>query len=254
MKALSKSIYIPATALIAGAAGMLARLGLYATGFDDRGLLVENHPLYILCWVIAAAAGVFLAVSLRKLDGSNSYRDNFPASATGAVGCFAAAGWLLINAFSLLDQATGKIDMVRVVLAFAAVPCLAFTGYCRLKGKRPSFLFHGVVCLYCAAELLLHCHAWSGNPQIPDYCFQLFACIFLTLTAYQHAAFDAGLGRRRMQVFCSLMAAMLCLISLAGPGESYFYFGGAVWSITNLCPFDPPARRHRPEPEQPEEA
>lgn len=245
MKAVSRSKYIPLIPLAAGAVGMGARFVLYATGFDSRGLLPSAHPLHILCWVVAVLATVFLAVSLRKLDGPNCYESSFPASASGGVTTCIAAVWLLMGAFSGMDQMHDRLNTARTLLGFAAAPCLAVAGFCRIKGKRPSFLLYALVCVYFAAELVCRYRTWSGNPQLADYSFQLFACIFLMLTAYHRAAFAVGLGRRKAQLFCNLMAAMLCLYSMADAVP--FYFGGALWAVSGLRAPEPPAE---PEPEE----
>ena len=249
MKAHLKSNYIPLVILGAGLLGAALRSILYAVGFDEKGLLRPGHPLHILCWVLVLAVPVFLAVSLRKLDGSDRYEDNFPAAPQGLSAVILTTLWFLSNAFSALDQISDKFDLLAAVFGFLAVPCFAYTGYCRIKGKRPHFLFHTVVCLFFAMDLVCHYRRWSGDPQFADYCFQLFACIFLLLTAYQHTAFDVDMGRRQAYLFCSLMAAFLCILSFAGPGDTFFYFGGAVWTISGLCPLALPGQ-DGPGPEQ----
>ena len=129
------------------------------------------------------------------------------------------------------------------MLAFLSVPCLIFTGYCRIKGQRPFVLFHAVIFLFYALYMVCQYRVWSAEPQLPDYIFHIFACVFLTLTAYYHTAFDVGVGKRRMQLFCGLMAAYLCFLALVGSGDGRFYFGSGVWAWANLCPLDPPASR-----------
>lgn len=245
MKAVSRSKYIPLVPLAAGVAGMTARFLLYAAGPDNRGLLPSGHPLHILCWAAAVLAAVFLGVSLRKLDGLNGYERNFPASTLRGVATCAAAVCLLLAAFSSMGQTRDRLNAARLLLAFAGAPCLAAAGICRISGKRPSFLLYALVCVYFAAELVCRYRAWSGNPQLADYCFQLFACIFLMLTAYHRAAFAVGLGRRKAQLFCGLMAAMLCLYSMADAVP--FYLGGVLWTASDLCALERPVES---EPEE----
>ena len=128
-----------------------------------------------------------------------------------------------------------------------SVPCLVVTGLCRIRGKRPFFGFHAILCVFCIIHLLNQYRVWSGNPQLPDYLFQVFACISLTLTAYYRTAFDLGMGRRRLYLFSNLMAVYLCFLSLVGSGDGRFYFGGGVWALANLCVLDPPPRQVKPD-------
>lgn len=236
---------LPFLILGAGGTGLVLRVLLYTLGTDSRGLLPRYHPLHVVTLVLTAATAIGLFWIIRKLDGSNRYRKNFPASFPAGFVTFFSAGWLLLVAFSLLERAAGKLDMVLAVLAFLSVPCLVVTGIFRIKGKRPLFLFHGFVFLFYALYMVCQYRVWSAEPQLPDYIFHIFACVFLTLTAYYHTAFDVGAGRRRMLLFCSLMAAYLCFLSLVGSGDGRFYFGGGVWALANMCPLDPPPRKQR---------
>lgn len=240
MKSERKNLLVPIVTFSAGAVGVLLRALLYLTGLDEKGLMSNSHPLHMLCWVLAVGVAVFLGVSIRKLDGTDRYEDNFPAGSQNMMGIILAPIWFLTSAFSTLDHISDRIDVVWTVLSFAAVPCLLYTGWCRMKGKHPSFIFHTVVCVFFAIDMVCRYRTWSGNPHLPDYSFQIFACVFLTLTAYQRAAFDVGLGKRKMLLFCSLMAAFFCMLSL-GPEDSSSYIGGAVWVIANLPAMDAPA-------------
>lgn len=240
-----KHTALPFLILGAGGLGLVLRVLLYTLGTDSRGLLPRYHPLHVVTLVLTAATAAGLVWVLRKLDGSNSYRRNFPASFPAGLLTFFSAGWMLLVAFSLVERAAGTLDVLLAVLAFLSVPCLLFTGYCRIQGRRPLFLFHAVIFLFFALYMVCQYRVWSAEPQLPDYFFHIFACVFLTLSAYYHTAFDVGVGRRRMQLFCGLMAAYLCFLSLVGSGDGRFYFGGGVWALANLCTLESPPRKQR---------
>lgn len=242
LKPILKRSALPYLILAAGGTGLVLRVLLYTLAIDSRGLLPRYHPLHVVTLLLTAAIAIGLAAVMGKLDGSNSYRKNFPASLPAGFASFCSAAWLLMVVFSLLEHVAGKLDMLLAILAFLSVPCLIFTGWCRIKGQRPLFLFHAVVFLFCALYMVCQYRVWSANPQLPDYIFHIFACVFLTLSAYYHTAFDVGAGRRRMQLFCSLMAAYLCFLALVGSGDGRFYFGGGVWALGNLCALDLPPR------------
>lgn len=242
MKKILSPICLPAIAGAAGGIGLLLRLGLYAMQ-DSNGLLPAQHPLHIASVVIAVCAAAIIAVTVKPLDGSNRYRDNFPPSPVSGVGSLFTAICLLPAVFVLFENASGNLDYAVAVFGLLSIPCLLFTGYCQWKGKRPSLLFHGAICLFFALHMVCRYRLWSGNPQIEDYLLPLFGSVFLTLGAYYRTAFDAGMGRRRMLIYCGLMALVSCLPSVAGSDDAAFFLAGAVWTATNLCVLTPP--RHQ---------
>jgi hypothetical protein len=238
---------LPFLVLGAGGTGLVLRVLLYTLGEDSRGLLPRWHYLHILTLLLTVVVTAGLLHTIWGLAGSSRYKKNFPASVPAGISTILCAGWMLLYAFSALERITSKLDSLLVILAFACVPCLVVTGLCRIRGKRPFFGFHAILCVFCIIHLLNQYRVWSGNPQLPDYLFQIFACISLTLTAYYRTAFDLGMGRRRLYLFSNLMAVYLCFLSLVGSGDGRFYFGGGVWALANLCVLDPPPRQVKPD-------
>lgn len=234
---------LPFLVLGAGGLGLVLRVLLYTLAVDSRGLLPRNHPLHLATLLLTAGITVFLVWRLRTLGGSRNYHKNFPASVPAGVTTVFAAGWMLMVAFSLLEQAEGRLDWLLTVLAFLSVVCLLYTGYCRFRGKRPFFLLQGVIAVFYVVYMVSQYRIWSANPHLPDYVFHIFACVFLSLTGYYLTAFTARVGNRRMLLFCGMMALYLCFLALVGPGDGRFYFGGGIWAAGNLCTLDPPKRR-----------
>ena len=87
---------------------------------------------------------------------------------------------------------------------------------------------------------------WSSDPQLQDYCFYLTAYVALMLTAYHHAAFDAGMGSHKLLWFFSLAAMYLCCLSLKGNADTVLLLGCGVWAFTNLTHLTVRPRRQRP--------
>lgn len=249
MKNLIPTKYIPLLALGCGLLGTLLRVLLYAFGVDDRGLLTDGHFLHITCWVLTFAAAVLLGITVFRLDGSNHYSDNFSASLPGALGAFAAAAGILFAVVTDEPAYRDFLTTIWTVTGIGAGLCLIVTGLFRLRGKQPLFLFHALVCVFFALNLANHYRLWSGNPQTQDYLFELLACILLMLFAYYQAAFDAGLGQRRPQLFTGLMATILCCLSLIPGDTPLVYLGCGSWCLLNLCRIHPPRRRRRRAPE-----
>ena len=89
---------------------------------------------------------------------------------------------------------------------------------------------------------------WSGNPQLPDYIFQLLACAALTLTAYQRAAFDANMGSRRRFLLFSYLAAFFCMLSFVGTESYHLYWGGLLWTVAGISAPRDTSHSAQPEP------
>lgn len=228
-------------ALAAGALGFVLRLVLYRVGFDEKNILSATHPLHLVCLVLTAFMALYLALAVRKLGGNNDPAANFPASASIRPGMLLAAGFTAMYALTLVREVSAPINLIRIVLAFAAAGSMAL---CALTPQRFSglpTLCRGIICAFFAADMLCRYQAWSGNPQLPDYTFQVLACVLLALLSYQRLAFDTGLGNRRSLLWCCLMGIFLCLLCAAGPDRGIFYLGGACWAGSCLCTLLPPA-------------
>lgn len=230
----------------AGGLGLVLRILLYTTGMDDKGLLKSGHVANILIWLLTGLvlAGLFLLT--RKITGPERYQDAFPVSGVGAIGSVLAAAGILIDTISLLGNRVGLQDTICSIAGFIAVAALVLTGLCRLGGYKPSFLCHALLSAYFALRLVCQYRAWSWDPQLQDYCFQLFACVGLMLTAYYRAAFEADMGSHHKLWFVSLLTVFLCCMALAGKQDHLFYLTAAVWAWTNLSNLTVRPRRRRP--------
>lgn len=250
MKKYLKIEYLPFLSLGTGVLGLILQGLLFLLTMDEKGLVASGHILHILAWIIMIAALALFGMVVTRLHGHNRYVDNFPASTPGAIGSFILAGGILLTVPFHLDFQGNILAVLWLILAVLSVPCLVFTGLCRRSGKRPVFLFHAVVCLFFAVHLVRCCQRWSSEPQLETYGFGLFASIALMLSAYHRAAFDAGIGRRRMQLFTGLAAGCLCLGAVPGAEDKLLYITGCIWALSNLCVLTPPRRRRRaPQPE-----
>ena len=133
----------------------------------------------------------------------------------------------------------GRLLLLRRVLGAASAVGLIVAGRCRRAGKCPLFLTHLAVCAFFVVHMLGNYGIWCSNPQLQDYWLDLSASAMMALFAFYEAAFDAGMGRRRMQLATGLMAAYLGCAALSGSGYLILYFGCAVWALTDLCSLTP---------------
>lgn len=244
---------VPYLILGCGGIGAALRALMFNKFVDEKGLIVSGNPPHILVLLLTAAVVVLTLVTVRKLGGSNRFHDNFSVSPTGGIMAIAAAVGVLSLLIGHWNDHSDNLATAWKVLSILSIPSLIFTGICRIRGKRPSFQFHGIVCLFFAIHLANQYRVWSGNPELADYCWQLLACVGLMLTAYYHAAFDVGLGKRRMQLSISLLTAYFCILSTPDTGYGLFYLTCGLWSISNLASLHPHPRRRKPEAPAPEE-
>lgn len=174
-----------------------------------------------------------------NLTEASKYSFNFPASNYAALGIAVGALGILISSVAELLSGPNALTLFSCLLGLLAALALLFVAFCRKNGKRPSILFHGVVCLYMMFHLVAHYRLWSGFPQLQSYSFELLAIVFLMLSCYQRAAFDVGRGDRRSYAFFTLAALFFCISALPGCDNAAFFIGCAVWMFTTLCNLKP---------------
>lgn len=246
MKFNLKSNILKLLILGAGAAGFLLRKILYSTGIDGRGLIVSNHWSLILLLCLTGAAAAVVLLSCLHLKGPDVYKDCYPVSFAGFIGCLAAAAGVAYTVWPEFGQFLTVLDILIWVIGIAAAVSFAAIGICRLTRRKPYFLLHAAICLYLALRLVTRYRLWSSDPQVLDYCFYMTAYVSLMLTAYHHAAFDADMGKHRGLWLCSLAGVYLSCVSLVTRQDAALLAGCALWAFTNLTNLNSRKRRLRP--------
>lgn len=242
MKTILKSKSLPFLIAALGGVGLLLRLQLYAAAVDEKNLLIPGHPLEYLLLGLTVAVAVVIVVSVWPLYGSTRYGDNFGPSVPAFIGSVLAGAGIVLTVL-LAESQDGYLYQVWKLLGLLSGACLAAAGTCRLRGKQPHFLLHGVVCVFLLLHMICHYQTWSTNPQLQDNLFSLLGCVALAIFAYYQTAFDAGAGKRRSQLAVGLMGAYLSLVSLSGTDAPLLYGGCAIWALTDLCSLTPVRRR-----------
>lgn len=243
MKKLLKTEALPAQVLLLGLTAALLRTVLYLAAMDDKGLLIRSHPAHWLLWLITAAAAVLIVAVCRKLKGSNRYGDNFPSGILPAAGCWIMAVGVVLTVVS--GNAMPREGLVRIwkICGFVSGAGLIWAGVSRLRGQRPFVGVYVLLCLFLALQMVSRYQAWSGEPQSIHWIFSMLGAVGLTLTAYQHSAFCAGSGNRRLLLGTSLLAVFFCFAALAHTEYLALYLCGGIWAFASLCRVTPPARR-----------
>ena len=225
-----KPVLLKLLTLSASALGLMLHLVLLATAIDEKGLLISGHWTGTGLWVLTAALTASLFLLTRTLKGPTRYRAAHPASVIAGLGAFLAAGAVVHTALGELSV----LPLAVTVLSLAAAVCLAVMGLCRLLGCQSNFLLSAVISIYFAVRMVTQYRNWNSDPQVLDYAFYLGAYIVLMLYAYQHSAFDSGVGSHRSLWFTGLLAAFLCFVSLTSSVDTWLLLGCGIWAITNL--------------------
>lgn len=234
---------LPAAVLALGALCLVLRQGLYAAALDEKNLLLRGHPLEWLLWAAVSASVVLILLSLWKQGGSARYEDNFSPSVAGTFGHFLMAASIGITVMISEPGALGALGAAWKLLGFLSVPLLLWAGLCRLQGKMPFFLIHGILCVFLLMHIMNQYQRWCGNPQLMDYIFPLLGAVMLAFFAYYTAAFEAGCGTRRMHLGTGLLAVLLCTAALSVGEYPFLYLGGISWALTDLCRLQPPLKK-----------
>ena len=246
MKFNLKSNILKLAILGASALGFFLRKMLYATGIDGRGLIVSDHWSLVALLCLTGAVGAALLLSCLRLKGSDVYEDCYPVSFAGFAGCLAAAAGTAYTVWPEFGRFSSPLDILIWVIGMVSVICFVVIGICRLIRRKPYFLLHAAICLYLALRLVTKYRLWSSDPQVLDYCFYLTAFVALMLTAYHHAAFDAGMGKHRPLWVCALASVYLSCVSLVTKQDAALLAGCALWALTNLTNLNSRKRRVRP--------
>ena len=230
----SKLNILPYVTLGAGALGLYLRIWLYATGVDSAGLLRTDHPASLLLFILSGLMLLLLTVYLRQVKDIPPYKYLFPQSLPAAIGCMIAACGVLVSVFTELRRQQDTITLVSCVLGVLTAVSLVFTGICRQRRKRPNYYLHFSITAYLMIHLVSQYRAWSAEPQLHNYFFQLLASVFLMLCSYYRTLLDTGVNNRRRYVFFNYCAIFFCCLSLLEV-DWLFYGSMGIWMLSEQC-------------------
>ena len=213
----------------AGLLGLLLRLVLLETALDEKGLLVSGHWADVGVWLLTAAVIGMICLFVGRCPQPEPRKTALP----GCIGALIAACGFILSGGSA--DTTVRLAAAEPVLKILAAAALIAVAYCRFRGKKPSFLLHGTVCLYLALRMVCRYQIWSADPQLQHYAFYLGAHVAVMLGCYQQTALDAGSGDRRSLWRWYLAAVYLCLTALPGSEDPFFLLCCGIWMLSNLC-------------------
>ncbi len=224
---------------IPGAAGAALRYWLFATGIDEKGLIIADHPAQLLIWVLTLVVAIALVIATWNLKGTADYRSNFPRSILGAAGFLLAAAAAAVTLMPRLQSAMEPLNIAGLALGGASVLSLLVLAVFRYLGKRPNPIFLMITCAWLMVDLVLMYRQWSATPQVQNYCFSLLANVCVMLSVYYSATFAADMGNRQMHSLFHLLAVFFCIVSLP-QCESPLYFAlMCAFMMLDICALNP---------------
>ncbi len=238
--------FAPILALGAGVVSMVLRFIMVLLGTDDKGL----YPGFSLPWVLTVLISLLVAVALffisRQADPQRSYRDNFPTSFWAAGGnLLAAAGFAVTSLLALLNG-----NLFSGILGILCCLGLGYAGFLRLKGSRPPFFIHAILCLYFILRIFAVGKLLGSEPELSRFLLPFFADLVLLLACYQKWGFDVKEGDRRKSIFWSLLGAYLCIAAIAENSDWFLFLCLGLWLVTDLCSLKPVRRIRKATPEE----
>ncbi len=215
-------------ALGSGAIGCILSLWLLLAGKDYIGLIPANHPATTLLLVLICITLPLLALGLRTIKGTPSYKTMFPADKGSAIGhYFAAAGVLLVSALGI-GRWTSTLDIAGTALGLASAGCFVYLGLCK-AGKIPmKHNLYLLIVVYFMVYLVGQYRTWSNETQLHGYFYLLLCDLFLMFTVYYRACLVAGKDARRPYTFFHCAALFLCAVCAVGR-SSLFYLSMLLW-------------------------
>ena len=233
MKNKNNLLFLGLTA-VCGSVAAILRQRMLTVGVDEKGLLIPSDPCDIALWIVSIGYLVTLLVLLRRLGGSGGFGENFPACRLR--GGLSVVGGALLAAESVRQLLAAQL-LVGGLGILGGIGMIG-AGVCRFSGKRPSPLFHTVVCVFFILRLILSFQGWSADPQLQDYALQMMACVCLMLFSFHRASCDAGIINRRRTVFFGLAAAYFCLAALSDELMPLLYLASGLWTVGAGCNLD----------------
>ncbi len=237
------------------------RLWSLLTAIDSQGLPIMALPVYLL--VAAAALFLLLALALAHTSPGRSSRFQALQYDTGGFVCgMIAAALILLGVLADFGEALvsgpGFSDPIMCLLGLLGSICCFLAVRSRSRGSRCHPAVELLPILYLLIKLILNFKHWSTDPIILDYCFVLFALIFVLLAFYHGAGFVFHQGKPRRTLFYAMAAVFFCAAAIFDGlmdfslATAVSYGGFLLWQLpviwSLLLPSDPePVSNHEAE-------
>lgn len=232
---------LPHIALIGGILALAVRTWLFLTGIDGKNLVMDTHPGNALTYILIALTLGLIFLVVRPVPEKMCYP--FRKSLPAMVGAACAGVGILYTTIRELPGKSGVLGTLSWVLGLLAVLALLIGGAMRYQGRRPSYFLNALVTAYLMVHILAQYRGWNNESQLQMYLPQLFASVFLMISAYYRTALDSGSTQVRSFLFFNYGAMFLCCLAI-GSLSPIYYLGMVVWTATACCTLEVPEEKN----------
>lgn len=223
----SQCKFLPLLYLALGILGFLLRRGLYATGVDEKGLLVPGHILEMILLALSVLSAA-LAVLLTK-GGRVEEAERYVSSA----GCAALIYGILYQVM-MPDAGLAVLNRVYRIFGLAAMLSLIPQALFRVKKKSSFFPSYALLCIFLCLQLVEGYQVWSKQPQLENYVFALGSVLCMLLFTYHQAVRCAGQKPSRLHIAYGLMGIFFGCVASAYGEFTIFHGASAIWLLSEM--------------------
>lgn len=235
---MKKTLLFLGTVAAAIVGGFLRDLQL-SNAFDDKGLPLSGQ--WILLAAVSAAVLLVIALLTRLWteDAGGAYTDFFRAKLFIVILEVAAGGLIIAgNLAEFLDPAASATMFRKIILLLGMVSglCCVPVAAAQYRGTKPSPWLYLLPVAFCILQLISHFKGWNSDPVVLDYCFKLFAEIFLMIGLFYVGGYAFDKGRYRWSIFFCLGALYFAGVTMADGGLSHIFItgGSALYLMAHL--------------------
>lgn len=226
-KILNRTSVTLVTVIVAILAFVLRHVQL-RTALDEAGHMMAGAgkgPLTWVCLIFAVLAAVY-SIFLKPAKTMETCAGMLPA-----MGTLAAAFLMALGSASMWHA-----DRLIALGGLVTAVCWVIVALKRQQGMETSAVLFMIPALFYAMELIVEFRDWSRDPQILDYCFELFARISVMCATFHLGGFSFSKGRRKMTAFFCLCGVVFSATAMAGVslGAMLTAAAAAVWLLVNL--------------------
>lgn len=219
---------------ICAAAGLLclgARIWLFTTGIDEKGLLLSAHPGNALSIILVALTVAVSAILVFKEQ--THYTLGRPVY--GGLSLMLLAVGSICAAWKLLQSPTQILYLVTGMMGLIAAALLVVYALALFQNRHGSVLLYAPCILFFLLLLLCRYQQWSPESELQRYAFQLLAMVSFMLSLYHRMALAIQTGSSRRYLFFSRLALFFCIAAPAYGGHILFHGALALCILLDDC-------------------
>ena len=222
-------LYAPAAALGIWCAVLQNRILI--SGFDHKGLLMEDNPAVMLLWSITGVYLLAVLVLVPLLGGSGDYGDNYPSCTLSGITMILAG---LGVAFTGVNAMVPGL-ILPAALTISVGVLMVVCGVFRMLGKNPTVWPDLLIGVFYAWWLMNSYSGWNANPHVQRYAFHLLAGVAVRLFTLHRARMAGGYPVRKRLLFFGFAGILLSFAAMPGVDYWMHFVATGLWCAGGMC-------------------